>query len=446
MRFAPLALLIATAHAFQQPLRPLKPGALGKKPGRLLAAAAGEQKQTGASVPATTLGVAKNLIGAGTFAMPAAMSRTMAPGASLAGGLAAPLAMMVALASMSAYCFNMIGRATNGERATLGEAWEAAGLGSTSWLIKGGTVLRCASACLMYGIVLADLGVPLVASAVPALATRARVLAATMAVAAPLCLAPTLDYLKPFSLAGLASTLLVVAFMGLRCFTPDRVAAPRRRGRRGGLGRRSSCCRRWRRRRWRTTTRPLRAELADPQGPTANRRFARAVAGAFALTTLVNGLVAALGVATFGTGRPDIPGFVLNAYGSATSKVVDTLADAARAVFFFSFLTSFPFAFAGLKDGVTPGAWTPPAKKALTLGMLGGLGVAAHYVTDAGFVVAFAGATLGSALTYVIPSLLLLKTKGDALSKLEKGACKLITAAGFAFMSLGGFITAKSYF
>ena len=45
-----------------------------------------------------------------------------------------------------------------------------------------------------------------------------------MAVAAPLCLAPTLDSLKPFSLAGLASTLLVVAFMGLRCFTPDKVA------------------------------------------------------------------------------------------------------------------------------------------------------------------------------------------------------------------------------
>ena len=448
MRIAPLALLLATAHAFQQPLRPLKPGRLGKKPSRLLAAAAGEQKQTGASVPATTLGVAKNLIGAGTFAMPAAMSRTMAPGASLAGGLAAPLAMMVALASMSAYCFNMIGRATNGERATLGEAWEAAGLGSTSWLIKGGTVLKCASACLMYGIVLADLGVPLVASAVPALATRARVLAATMTVAAPLCLAPTLDSLKPFSLAGLASTLLVVAFMGLRCFTPDKVAvaaAPAAAAASSGatIILLSTLA---------TATLAhynapaFRAELADPQGPTANRRFAKAVAGAFALTTLVNGLVAALGVATFGTGRPDIPGFVLNAYGSATSRVVDTLADAARAVFFFSFLTSFPFAFAGLKDGVTPNAWKPPAKKALTLGMLGGLGVAAHYITDAGFVVAFAGATLGSALTYVIPSLLLLKTKGDSLSKLEKGACKVITAAGFAFMSLGGFITAKSYF
>ncbi|KAH8056573.1 hypothetical protein JL722_7411 [Aureococcus anophagefferens] len=406
MRFAPLALLIATAHAFQQPLRPLKPGRLGKKPSRLLAAA-GEQKQTGASVPATTLGVAKNLIGAGTFAMPAAMSRTMAPGASLAGGLAAPLAMMVALASMSAYCFNMIGRATNGERATLGEAWEAAGLGSTSWLIKGGTVLKCASACLMYGIVLADLGVPLVASAVPALATRARVLAATMA--------GRRRRGARGRRGGLGATIILLSTLATATLAHYNAPA-------------------------------FRAELADPQGPTANRRFARAVAGAFALTTLVNGLVAALGVATFGTGRPDIPGFVLNAYGSATSKVVDTLADAARAVFFFSFLTSFPFAFAGLKDGVTPGAWSPPAKKALTLGMLGGLGVAAHYVTDAGFVVAFAGATLGSALTYVIPSLLLLKTKGDALSKLEKGACKLITAAGFAFMSLGGFITAKSYF
>ena len=209
MRIAPLALLLATAHAFQQPLRPLKPGRLGKKPSRLLAAAAGEQKQTGASVPATTLGVAKNLIGAGTFAMPAAMSRTMAPGASLAGGLAAPLAMMVALASMSAYCFNMIGRATNGERATLGEAWEAAGLGSTSWLIKGGTVLKCASACLMYGIVLADLALPLAANSVPVLATRGRVLCATMAAAAPLCLSDSLNGLKPFSLAGLFSTFLV---------------------------------------------------------------------------------------------------------------------------------------------------------------------------------------------------------------------------------------------
>ena len=209
MRIAPLALLLITADAFQQPLRPLKPGQLGKKPSRLLAAAAGERKQAGASVPATTLGVAKNLIGAGTFAMPAAMSRTMAPGASLAGGLAAPLAMMVALASMSAYCFNMIGRATNGERATLGEAWEAAGLGSTSWLIKGGTVLKCASACLMYGIVLADLALPLAANSVPVLATRGRVLCATMAAAAPLCLSDSLNALKPFSLAGLFSTFLV---------------------------------------------------------------------------------------------------------------------------------------------------------------------------------------------------------------------------------------------
>ena len=190
----------------------------------------------------------------------------------------------------------------------------------------------------------------------------------------------------------------------------------------------------------------FRAELADARAPDADRRFAKAVGGAFAITTAINALVAVLGLLTFGAGRADIPGFVLNGYGSAKTLPVDALADTARVVVYFSFLTSLPFAFAGLKNGVTPKAWPTPAKKALALGLLAALGRAAFSITDAGFVVAFAGATLGSALTYVIPSLLLLKAKGPTLSKAEKLACKLVSAVGFAFMGVGGAVTAKAYF
>ena len=79
----------------------------------------------------------------------------------------------------------------------------------SAWAIKVTTIIKCASACLMYGIVLADLALPLAANSVPVLATRGRVLCATMAAAAPLCLSDSLNALKPFSLAGLFSTFLV---------------------------------------------------------------------------------------------------------------------------------------------------------------------------------------------------------------------------------------------
>ena len=94
---------------------------------------------------------------------------------------------------------------------------------------------------------------------------------------------------------------------------------------------------------------------------------------------------------------------------------------------------------------MTPAKWTPRAKNGLAVGLLALLGASATVITDAGFVVAFAGATLGSALTYVIPPLLLLKAKDGALGRVEAAACRAIVAVGVAFMGLGGAITARAY-
>jgi len=339
----------------------------------------------------------------------------------------------------------MVGRATRGRARTLRAAFEDCGCGAfTLRCVEAATVLKCFSAALMYSIVLADLSLPLARTYAPALASRARVLAVTMAAATPLCLAERLDSLKPFSMAGLASSFAVVAFMALRVATPAMVPAlPPPVGppdARAGLVILLSTLA--------TATLAhynapqFRAEVADPEGPGADAAFLGATARAFGLTALTSAVVAVLGVASFGGARGDLPGFILNAYGAGRA---DRVADAARALVYASFLTSFPFAFAGLKAGLTPQKWDRPSKDALAVGLLAILAAAGTVVTDAGFVVAFAGATLGSALTYVIPPFLLLTAKRGDLSRLEAAACKLIIGVGVAFMGLGGSITAKAY-
>ena len=73
---------------------------------------------------------------------------------------------------------------------------------------------------------------------------------------------------------------------------------------------------------------------------------------------------------------------------------------------------SYPLAFVGCRDGILDLLDVPSEKRSastlntLTIVLLGVLTLLAATLTDVSFVLAFGGATLGNALTYVYPALM----------------------------------------
>ena len=73
---------------------------------------------------------------------------------------------------------------------------------------------------------------------------------------------------------------------------------------------------------------------------------------------------------------------------------------------------SYPLAFVGCRDGILDLLNVSSEKRStstlntLTIGLLGVLTLLAATLTDVSFVLAFGGATLGNALTYVYPALM----------------------------------------
>eukprot|EP00957_Ditylum_brightwellii_P173065 13175932-Ditylum_brightwellii.AAC.1 len=77
-----------------------------------------------------------------------------------------------------------------------------------------------------------------------------------------------------------------------------------------------------------------------------------------------------------------------------------------------SLVFSYPLAFTGCRDGFMDIAKIPMEKRSagtlnvVTLALLGVITFCAITLTDVSFVLAFGGATLGNALTYVYPALM----------------------------------------
>jgi hypothetical protein len=77
-----------------------------------------------------------------------------------------------------------------------------------------------------------------------------------------------------------------------------------------------------------------------------------------------------------------------------------------------SLVFSYPLAFTGCRDGFLDLAQVPVENRSagllnlVTVVLLGGITYLATALTDVSFVLAFGGATLGNALTYVFPALM----------------------------------------
>ena len=174
-------------------------------------------------------------------------------------------------------------------------------------------------------------------------------------------------------------------------------------------------------------------ELENPTLP----RYNRVVYGGFAMAVGFFVAIAAAGHRTFGAASQ---GLILNSFAGA-----DKLANAARAGG-VAVACTYPLLFKGVRDGYFDIAKVSPANQEkqrtpATIAMVALTVLAGIKITDLGFVVAFGGAILGSAIIYVIPSQIALSAckKGKlALGGAEKLACRSINVMGYVLAVLGG--------
>jgi Transmembrane amino acid transporter protein len=116
------------------------------------------------------------------------------------------------------------------------------------------------------------------------------------------------------------------------------------------------------------------------------------------------GFISMIGFLTFGK---SCDGLVLNNYAST-----DVWMSFSRVAVAVSLLFSYPLAFTGCRDGFLDLAKVPVENRnasllnLVTISLLGMVTVLACSLTDVSFVLAFGGATLGNALTYVYPALM----------------------------------------
>lgn len=133
-------------------------------------------------------------------------------------------------------------------------------------------------------------------------------------------------------------------------------------------------------------------------------RFNSVVSWGFGISILLMGFISMIGFLTFGKA---CDGLVLNNY--AGSDIWIGLSRLAVAV---SLLFSYPLAFTGCRDGVLDLAEIPYQNRSssllnlVTVSLMGMITILALSLKDVSFVLAFGGATLGNALTYVFPALM----------------------------------------
>jgi amino acid permease len=141
-------------------------------------------------------------------------------------------------------------------------------------------------------------------------------------------------------------------------------------------------------------------ELKDNTMP----RFNQVVSWSFGISILLMGTMTMLGFLTFGENSA---GLVLNNYSTN-----DLWMSGSRIAVAISLVFSYPLAFVGCRDGlleclkVSSEKRTPMNLNLLTVALLSVISLLACTLKNVSFVLAFAGATLGNALTYVYPAIM----------------------------------------
>ena len=142
-----------------------------------------------------------------------------------------------------------------------------------------------------------------------------------------------------------------------------------------------------------------------------------------------------VGFLTFGKA---CDGLVLNNYSTG-----DVLMSGSRIAVAISLLFSYPLAFTGCRDGLLDVLQMPQEHRspgrlnAVTIFLLGIISYLACTLTDVSFVLAFGGATLGNALTYVYPALMYRAVVKQQRRTEEQGGVNLAMASAILGIVMG---------
>ena len=179
-------------------------------------AAAGTVEPKGASVPSSTVNLAKNIVGAGVLALASGVSSFSSSRAALPPALA----IMLMLCSMSGYTFSTIARVGNAVGAdSYRDTW-AKVFGESTAIIPAFTVtFKTLCGALAYSIIVGDsfasIG-KLVGGPALLASSNFMIVLLTIFVFLPLCLMRNLSSLAIGSVIGTAGTLLTIRTAGTR--------------------------------------------------------------------------------------------------------------------------------------------------------------------------------------------------------------------------------------
>jgi len=401
------------------------------------------QGSGGATIANEVMNLVKAIVGVGVLSLPAGIAAF----GSTKDAVLPALLLITSIGILSAYGFALIGKvcAYTGS-ASYREAWSKSVGPRSSWIPAWSTTLKTLLACLAFSMVLADTFSALLGARHD---QRAQVLVGlTTCLLLPLCWMKNLSSLAPFSMLGVVGMAYTGFAMTKRwtdgSYVPletvvQVVSGGEGEGGGGKIvdttkivlpellkqvdsklrpsfdsvsdGSASG---------WQAVLQPnalilvcmlSTAYMAHFNAPkfylelrnNTLPRFYGVVGLGFGLSILLTGFIASVGYLTFGK---SCSGLILNNYASS-----DVLISASRVAVAVSLVFSYPLAFQGCRDGMldllqVKDKSNVAKQNVMTVALLAVLTALAATLKDVSFVLAFGGATLGNALTYLYPAIM----------------------------------------
>lgn len=293
-------------------------------------------------------------------------------------------------------------------------------------------------------MILADTIKNLLASVGVAATRTQSLMGVTGFVLLPLCLMKNLASLAPFSLVGIIGMLYTALVMGIRYFggayapggkfIATALTAPAfgTAGASAAMSAKTLIL----------TSMLANAYIAHFNAPkylaelkdNTMSRFTQVIAWSFGTSVVLYSVITALGFLTFGAASN---GLILNNYSTK-----DLLMSFSRVAVGLSVTGSYPLLFDGARDGFLDLFKVPKEKRTnalfnkVTIGILALTTLVAAKLTDLGLVASVGGATFGTALVFIYPTIMFLKTQKGKKTK-ETTLAKVICGLGVVMGALG---------
>jgi amino acid permease len=409
----------------------------------------GEGSSKDDGLTAMAINLVKTIVGAGVLSLPASVT-TFGDGPS---ALFPATLLCIAMGSLSAYCFSLIGRVCNKTGAlTFRGAWVISIGEASSWIPAAAITGQTVAFTVAFSMILADTSKDLLITATGIELGRASALVLlTSTVLLPLCMLKDLAALAPFSLLGILGIGFTVCAMLFRFgdgsyalatgdapdgqFLADVASAvapmtPAREGQAAATA--AFICK---------LSSAYVAHYSAPkffsdlQTSTPSRlsqlaRFNKLVAISYAVSVAFCLAVMCVGFFTFGS---SCTGLILNNYSGK-----DSLMNLCTLCISMSLVFTYPLVFMAAREGVFDSMGvavkerTAAATNKLTVFLLVVITVTALALTDLSLLLSLSGAVLGNGIIFVFPSMMF----RGAFKNVEERRRERVLCGGVAIFGL----------